>query len=141
MLTLARRGNGSTVTCAHPIELILAGLPDAHGPSDATWRIYSGLAALAGGDESAVALHPDATSGLLTGPDGGVLVVTNHSGGPILSPVRLPADRTDLRALPLAGSALSDDPLELALEPYSAAALVWSWAPSRGSRPDEREAD
>ena len=141
VLTLARRGNGSTVTCAHPIELILAGLPDAHGPGEATWRIYSALAALAGIDQSAAALHPDVTSGQLTGPDGGVLVVTNHSGRPVVSSLRLPADRTDLRALPVPGSVLSNDGRELALEPYAAAVLVWRWVVRQESGRQEREAD
>jgi hypothetical protein len=78
-LVVARRGDGAVVTCAYPIELLLATVPDAHGPGDTSWGIYAGLATLAGIQQ--VTGHPDVTAGELRGPSGTITVLTNH--GPV----------------------------------------------------------
>jgi hypothetical protein len=46
-LVVAERGAGHAVTCAYPVELLLAAVPDAHGPTDRSWGIYAGLADVA----------------------------------------------------------------------------------------------
>jgi hypothetical protein len=58
-LVTATRRAGHAVTLAHPLELLLARTPDAHGPGDRTWGIYAGLAALAGVADPASVAHPD----------------------------------------------------------------------------------
>ena len=78
-LIVAPRGTGRAVVCSHPVELLLAGRPDAHGPDDRSWGLYAGLAACAGVAEPAAADHPDVTSGSLAGPAGGLVTLTNHA--------------------------------------------------------------
>lgn len=75
-LVVARRGAGAVVTCAFPIELLLATIPDAHGPADRAWGVYDGLAKLAGIRQ--VTGHPEVTAGELRGPGGSITVLTNH---------------------------------------------------------------
>ncbi len=98
-LVMARRGAGSVVTCAYPIELLLATVPDAHGPADRSWGIYDGLAKLAGIRQ--VTGHPDVTAGELRGPGGTITVLTNHGPVPV-SVAATPPDgepvRVDLEA-------------------------------------------
>jgi beta-galactosidase len=75
-LVIATIGAGITVTCAYPVELLLAGVPDAHGSDDATWGLYDGLAKLAGIVQPT--RDPDVTAGVLRGEGGSLTVVTNH---------------------------------------------------------------
>lgn len=128
-LTRAKRGNGAVVTCAHPLELILADLPDAHGPRDQTWRLYAALAEMAGCAPIAQLPHPDVANGVLTGPRGGVLIVTNHSARAVSGQLRLPPKSRLDGCLP-DPAVLRGDAVEL--PPYAVAALTW-----RASTADE----
>jgi hypothetical protein len=112
------------VTCAVPVELLLAREPDAHGPGDGSWRLYAGLADLSGARDGACASHPDLTHGELRGPGGGTLVVTNHSGAPVRAPLHLPAGACHVALVGPRGRA-SFDGAELDLEPYGAVAVTW----------------
>jgi endo-1,4-beta-mannosidase len=87
-LVVARRGAGTVVTCAYPIELLLATVPDAHGPQDASWGIYAGLATLAGIQQ--VTGHPEVTAGELRGPSGTITVLTNHGSAAVAATATLP---------------------------------------------------
>jgi hypothetical protein len=89
-LVLARRGAGTAVTCAYPVETLLARRSDAHGPSDRSWGLYAGLARLLTDDGGASCDHPDVTLGELRGPHGGVVTLSNHSDRRLEAPVRLP---------------------------------------------------
>ena len=127
-LVVADCGRGRAVTCAYPVELLLAGVPDAHGPSDRSWGLYAGLAALAGIAGERRVDHPDVTTGDLRGPAGGLIAVTNHGPAGVEVTLRLPdgaeaAERVDpggAATLPLeAGRAV------LALEAYGATLVGW----------------
>ncbi|GAB3119414.1 glycoside hydrolase 5 family protein [Glaciibacter psychrotolerans] len=96
-LTMAKRGEGHTITCAYPIELLLAATPDAHSPDDSSWLIYSVIREISGTGEPRGIDHPDVTTSLLTGPSGGLLCITNHSGTDISDVVHLPATATGAR--------------------------------------------
>jgi hypothetical protein len=123
-LVHALRGAGHVVTCALPIELLLAAVPDAHGPLDASWGLYAGLADLADARGDAGMSHPEVTSGALRGPGGGILIVTNHSLGKVRAPLRLPRDARDLiRVGPEGSSPWSDEVIEL----LPGAVVVLSW--------------
>ncbi len=91
-LVVAERGAGRTVTLAYPAELLLAAHPDAHGPSDRSHGLYEGLLRAAG-IAPAVA-HPDVTTGTLLGPEGGLVVCTNHGPSTLTSDVHLPNGAT-----------------------------------------------
>jgi len=97
-LVRASRGSGHVVTCAFPVELLLAAVPDAHGASDRSWGLYAGLADLvAVTNPSAFAgvarsTHPELQVGTLWGDRGGVAVTTNHSATTVEAPLRLPPD-------------------------------------------------
>lgn len=111
------------MTCALPVELLLAHTPDAHGPDDGSWRLYAGLADLLSADR-AVAQHRDLTSGVLRGHGGGTLVVTNHSGAAVRAPLRLPAGARAAALVSPEGSR----PLDAAtidLEPFGVAVVTW----------------
>lgn len=83
VLTVARRGLGRVVVCTHPVELLLAEIPDAHGDADESWRLYRLLAELAG----CARPHDPATSRYeLRGPEGSLVLLANHSGRPIRAP-------------------------------------------------------
>lgn len=127
-LVVASRGGGWVVTCAHPIELLLAGVPDAHGPGDRSWGVYAGLVDLTHLEEPASVEHPDVTTGALTGPKGGVVALTNHGPLALSVPLRLPRSARSIvevgadgrmRLEAEAGSA------ELALPPYGATLVTW----------------
>jgi endo-1,4-beta-mannosidase len=124
VITLARRGPGATVICAYPIELLIANHPwDRY--ATALSQLYAGAAQIAGAEPIAGAEHRGLTNGNLTGPDGGVLVVTNHEGTPVAAPLRLPPAATDVTLLPLSGSEISNDLRTLTLQPFAAAAITW----------------
>ncbi len=99
-LVVARIGAGWTVTSAIPLELQLAGVPDAHGPGDRSWGVYDGVAKLASVLQPSG--HPDVTAGALRGAAGGVAVFTNH--GPT--------------SLDLAATLADGSNVAVALEPY-----------------------
>ena len=87
-LVVARRGPGAAVTSAYPIELLLATVPDAHGPADRSWGIYDGLAKLAGIRQ--VTGHPEVTAGELHGLSGTLTALTNHGPDPLSVTATLP---------------------------------------------------
>jgi len=110
-LVVADRGSGHTVTCAYPVELLLAARPDAHGPGDRSHALYGGVLALAGIEP--VAAHPDVTTGVLRGPAGGLVVCTNH--GPMsLEPTLSMPDGTQT---------------SIALDPYGSAVVSFDLNP------------
>ena len=80
VLTLARRGNGSVIVCALPIELLLAETADAHDDDEPIWSVYRAAAAIAGLQP---AHHPDLTVQHLRGPLGGITVLSNHSSSTV----------------------------------------------------------
>jgi hypothetical protein len=91
-LVVAERGPGRAVTCASPVELLLADTPDAHGPDDRTWGLYAGLADLAGARGPARTGHPDVVAGTLSGTRGALTVLTNHAPTPVDVTLRIDAD-------------------------------------------------
>jgi hypothetical protein len=126
-LVVARRGSGAAVTCAYPIETLLAAMPDAHGPGDRWWGLYAGLSALLADSGHAGCDHPDVTVGELRGPAGGLVTVTNHSTAHVAATVRMPQargvrhvgrDRTS-------NAELEDGYVAVELEPYDAAVFDW----------------
>lgn len=130
-LVVAARGAGHAVTLSHPLELLLARTPDAHGPGDRTWGIYAGLAALAGVVDPASVAHPDVTTGTLRGPAGGLTVVTNHGPAALRVSLQLPAGVATVTAIGPTGTAQlprDHDAVEVDLEPYGAAIVGWRTA-------------
>ena len=126
-LVVARRGAGAAVTCAFPVETLLAAVPDAHGPGDRTFGIYAGLAELAGARDPSSVDHPDVTTGTMTGPDGSLTAVTNH--GPTALDVGLQLPGAARASLVGAGRVepveVREDLAPLSLEGYGAATVVW----------------
>jgi hypothetical protein len=90
-------------TCAGPVELLLAAVPDAHGPTDRAWGLYAGLMAEAGIREGARVDHPDVTCGTLRGPSGGLVTLTNHGPVDLRVGLHLPAEASAIRRFGLAG--------------------------------------
>jgi hypothetical protein len=134
-LVVADRGPGRAVVCAHPAELLMARQPSAHGPSDRSWGLYAGLANATATAEAAAARHPDVTSGLLRGPAGALLVLTNHGPAPIEATIRLPDGAAGVRRFGAEGpAALPFEPgaTSLTLRPHGAAILGWN--DERGGR-------
>lgn len=125
VLTRALRSGGATVVCAHPIELLLGAQPDATAAHELA-RIYGGLADLAGARLPARALDPRLTSGMLTGSQGGLLVLTNHAATPVESRFVLPQDVRSVIPLRIRGSMVDVEARQVRLDPYGAAALRWS---------------
>ena len=119
----AERSAGHVVTCAFPVELLLAAQSDTHGPDDSSWGLYAGLAGLSAGAAAGVD-HPSLTTGILSGSRGHTIVVTNHSDETVTASLRLPAGARELAVVapdgctPLAGT-------ELLLPPYGALVLTW----------------
>ena len=138
-LVVAGRGSGWVVTCSQPLELLLARVPDAHGPGDASWGVYAGLVELAGARDEAGVDHPDVVTGQLRGAGGGLVVVTNHAASAVRCTVRLPHGAADPQLVGPAGAVALDlaatggPPLDLAatggppleLGPYGAAVVTW----------------
>jgi hypothetical protein len=127
-LVMARRGSGAAVTCAYPVEALLADRPDAHRPDDRSWALYRGLAALMDASDGASCDHPDVTLGELRGPAGGLVTLTNHSDREVSGSVRLP--RSDARAewvgrARVEGAGIENGRLPVELEPYGAAVVAW----------------
>jgi len=99
-LVVADRANGHTVTCAYPIELLLARIPDAHRRHADWYGLYAGLADLSDAREDAWADHPDVTSGVLLGDRGGLVALTNHSPEHVEFELVLPPGAVVRDALP-----------------------------------------
>jgi hypothetical protein len=127
-LVVAGRGTGHVVTLAHPLELLLARTPDAHGPDDRTWGVYAGLADLAGVADPASVDSPEVTTGSLRGPAGGLVALTNHGPAPLRVELRLPEDARSAAEIGPAGTidiAIDAGTGALDLEPYGAAVVEW----------------
>lgn len=127
-MVVATRGSGRAVTCAFPIEALLAAVPDAHGPDDRSWGIYAGLADLAEARGPVLAQHPEVTTGTLLGPEGALTAVTNHGPDPVDAALRWPGGvRRAAVAGPGGRSALSveEDAATVTLHAYGAAIVVW----------------
>lgn len=134
VLVVAARGRGRAVTCAYPIELLLARVPDAHGPADRAWGLYAGVADLAsaGLADRPSADHPDVTVGSLRGPGGGAAVLTNHGPAAAEVTLQLPGGARSPRLVgPGVQPAceLEDEQTQVALEGYGAAVLAWQAGP------------
>lgn len=132
-LVLARRGNGLVATCAAPVELLVAGRPAAHGPTDRTWGLYAGLLAETGIGEPASVDHPDVTCGILRGTGGGLVAVTNHGRSAVHADLRLPPGASDIRAFSSSGvTRLADGrqvdggvAVTIDLDPHGATMVGW----------------
>jgi hypothetical protein len=126
-LLVARIGSGRAVTCAYPIELLLASTPDAHGPRDPSWGLYAGLARLAG--IQPVAAHPDVTTGTLLGERGGTIAVTNHGPDAVDAELAIPEGAEAIHRMGDDGGITElDSPIEaggMRLEAYGSALLTW----------------
>jgi Cellulase (glycosyl hydrolase family 5) len=117
-------GLGHAVTCAYPLELLLASRPDAHGPRDRTWGVYRGLAELAGVHPAV--MHPDIATGRLRGPGGGLLTLTNHSTVMHRIDLELPDGARNPRVVGPAGDApLDPEGTGLELPPAGAAVVAY----------------
>ncbi|HKZ14278.1 MAG TPA: cellulase family glycosylhydrolase [Solirubrobacterales bacterium] len=103
LVSFAGPGGGLVVTCAFPVELLLADVADAHGSGDPSWGLYAGIVTRAGAAEEARAEHPDLTSGSLRGSRGGLLVVTNHGDATVSAPLQLPDGASAVTEITAAG--------------------------------------
>lgn len=124
VLTRVRRDQGWSVTCAHPIELLLAAIPDAHR-ADQWWRLALGLRELARIEPNVSVDHPDLTTGALRGPGGGLLVVTNHGPESVDVRVQLPDD-VHVTAAAMSGVEFDGQDRRLRLQGRHAALLTWA---------------
>ena len=126
-LLVARIGAGRAVTCAYPIELLLASTPDAHGPRDRSWGLYAGLTRLAG--IQPVAAHPDVTTGTLLGERGGTIAVTNHGPDAVDAEIAIPEGASAVQRVDDDGHMTELDSAVGAagtrLEGYGSALLTW----------------
>jgi endo-1,4-beta-mannosidase len=126
VLTIVSRGTGATVVCGHPLELILASIPDAHGSRDNTWRLYNGLVQTSGAQAPATVAHADVTVGVLSGPDGAMLIATNHGSAPIAAPLRFAGAVFDVTCIPMPGARFehgSDTTLQL--DAHAVGIVTW----------------
>lgn len=113
-LVVADRGHGHTVTCAYPVELLLARIPDAHRRHADWYGLYTGLAELSNAREDAWADHPDITTGVLHGEHGGLVTLTNHSPRQVQFDLILPA-----------GATVSGKARQTELAPYGSTLVTW----------------
>jgi beta-galactosidase len=125
-LVAHRRGTGHAVICSFPVESLLACEADAHGPGDRSWGLYAGLAELAGAADPFAVPHPDVTAGALYGPDGGVVVLTNHGPARRDVPINAP-ERAVLHSVIRNGRVerITADDLGIAIEGYDCAIVTW----------------
>ncbi len=127
-LVVARRGAGHAVVCSQPVELLLAGVPDAHGPADRSWGLYAGLAGLTRLPDALRVDHAEVTSGTLRGPAGGLAAVSNHGPRELRLGLQLPGGASGPRRIGAAGpEALRQEEraVELVIGPYDATAVTW----------------
>ena len=133
-LTVARRGSGLAVTCAAPVELLLAARPNAHGPLDRSWGLYAGILAESGIREPARVDHPDVTCGTLRGRLGGLTTITNHGPMDLRVTLHLPGGASGIRrfgpggveALGTRGDADGAATVELDLAAHGFALVGWA---------------
>lgn len=127
-LVVAARAAGHAVVCAHPVELLLAAVPDAHGPRDRSWGLYAGLVALAGAEGPAGAGHPDASVGVLGGEGGAAAVLANHGPSHLEVAVTVPGDPRSAVEVGPAGArpiGVEGGAAHLSLEPHGATIVAW----------------
>jgi hypothetical protein len=127
-LVVTARGPGRVVTCAYPVELLLARVTDAHGPTDRAWGLYAGLAALSRLADHPRVDSPEVAVGSLRGPRGGAAVLTNHGPAAVEVTLHLPdGARRPRRAGPTgeAPAELAAGQTPVSLEPYGAAIVAW----------------
>jgi hypothetical protein len=127
-LVMARRGAGTAVTLAHPLELLVGRTPDAHGPDDLTWGVYAGLASVAAVSAPVDSGHPDVTTGVLTGPDGGMATLTNHGAVPLRVALTLPSGSGSAQEIRPDGArvlAIRDGAVPVELPGYGATIITW----------------
>jgi hypothetical protein len=126
-LVVAKRGSGAAVTCAFPVETLLATVPDAHRPGDRTWGLYAGVRNLLPVAAGVGCHHPDVAIGELRGPAGGVVTATNHSDDQATTVLRVPGARSIARVTAEGRSTVEvgDDGIGLELEPFAAAVFDW----------------
>ena len=126
-LVVATTGAGRAVTCAAPVELLLARSPDAHGPRDRTWGLYAGLGRLAGLD--ALVEHPDVTTGAVLGGAGGAVALTNHGPDPVDAELRIPEDAAAVHGVDAGGATplrAEGAAVPLELDAYGSALVSWT---------------
>ena len=129
-LTVVARGAGRCVVCAYPIELLVAAAPDAADATDASWRLYGALRQLAQLTPPLGLTHPALTTGELHGPDGSLVVVTNHGDEPVDADLA-PQPGVRLESWPLATSSFDAPVRRLSLAAHGAALLgLWRDAPA-----------
>jgi Cellulase (glycosyl hydrolase family 5) len=127
-LLVATRGTGAAVTCAYPVETLLAAVPDAHRAADRSWGLYAGLRRLLKDRDAAGSDHPDVTVGELRGPSGGVVTATNHSDDRVTAAIRLPGGASSVSRIAADGAAsptIEEGAIEVELPPYGAAVFDW----------------
>jgi endo-1,4-beta-mannosidase len=78
-LVVHKLGQGQTVLCAYPIELILGVTPNAFEEEAAYWRLYRALKELAGIQSLFTVEQPEVEVGSLNGQDRDYVVLVNHS--------------------------------------------------------------
>ncbi|MEU7896144.1 cellulase family glycosylhydrolase [Nonomuraea sp. NPDC049152] len=111
-----------TVTCAYPVELLLARIPDGHRRFPRWSALYQGLADLADARDEAWATN--VTSGALFGEAGGMLVLTNHRPEPVDAVLHLPEKAGARQVLsPDGPTPLTGDAVRVA--GHGAALIVW----------------
>jgi hypothetical protein len=123
-LLVAQRGAGHVVTCAIPVELLAASVPDAHGSDDRSFALYTGLADLAQARDDAGTDHPELTTGTLTGTAGGTLVITNHGPSDVHAALRLPDSAHNVALVTAEGSATLADQT-VSVGPYGVVVVTW----------------
>jgi beta-galactosidase len=124
-LVATPRGPGWAVVCAFPVELLLADVPDAHGRGDDSWKLYAGLASLAGVRPAAGVDHPGVVGGVVRGERGGALLLTNHTAEYVVAPLRFPGEL----GAAIAGDGTAAAPPhngEVALGPHAAQIITWT---------------
>ncbi len=132
-LVVAASGRGRMVTCAYPVELLLAQVADAPGPADLSWGLYRGIADLAPLKGHLGVDRPGVAVGSLRGPRGGASVLTNHWPAAVEVTVRLPEGACAPRLVRAAGEVpveMCDGRAPVSLSPFGAAILAWDARPA-----------
>ena len=127
-LVVASAGTGHAVTLSHPLELLLAADPDAHGPGDRSWGLYAGLAALAGAAGPAGVGHPEASVGVVAGAGGAAAVLANHGRARVEIPVIIAGDPRSAMEVGPAGArpvAVANGIATVTLEPHAVTIVAW----------------
>lgn len=131
-LVLSAGATGRAVTCAYPVELLLARVCDAHRQADRTWGLYAGVADLARLADRPRGNCPEVAVGSLRGPRGGTAVLTNHGPDAVDLTLRLPDGARTPRLVRPAGEVrceLDAGQTQVALESYGAAIVAWDADP------------